>query len=343
VHPYTMHYLKKQLLVFLLAWITMHGTAQPSPNAQPFGFAKDSFYTNIGNVIYKMGRISTTWIYAFDLPFVVAKEDVLRMPDESHILVIQKDTNLIYYHLQSATVQNTTAKKILENFVASKITEISFETTLSNCFNNSKAEDVYILNKDNEYTYASSKKLKNPAKLRLPKNEETIEAFTITNFLKELPDFIHHKVTMAELGFSEANYEQCKKDILDYRANKRFAFYVWDKANVNFDRLINMVDSVKNISPEKLNTYLYHIEEIIATFSRGIGIKFKNEEGQELFLGSSHASKANTFGFPWNLYLNGYTIKGNWLELSTLLQKIYPSLLPKADKIKILHSLVKKL
>jgi hypothetical protein len=317
--------------------------AQPIATATPFGFENDSFFTNLGNRIYKMGRVGTVWFKAFDLPFAVQQEDVLRMTGEEKILVIKKDTNLIEYEIGSKKIQETSSQNLIKRFCSEPIQKIIFHKGVSGCFANNLKEDFYSLNSNNEFSFQYTSNKNNKAKLKLPEMEEPLDAGTVTDFLNKLPDFIKNKLTLADLGFTDADFVQCKNDIRDFAENKKSSFYIWSRETINMNQLLQLTDSLKNLNAGLLQNMLFHTEELVSTTSYSVAIKFISKSGETLSLRSTCYAEPNCFYFPWNVYINGYQLKGNWPEVYRFLQEIYPGFLQSKKKISLLYALVRNL
>jgi hypothetical protein len=155
-------------------------------------------------------------------------------------------------------------------------------------------------------------------------------------------------VTIADLAFTEEEYDQCKKDILEFKESlgstkkrKKETKFTYYENNIDFDRLLSVVDSIKLLDAERLNQLLTSPADFWSTTSFWTGFKLVNNKNQTLSVTSRYYA-SNAFYFPWIVHLDGYTFATTNIEINKFVERVYPSFLEDKDRMDVLYTLVKK-
>lgn len=186
----------------------------------------------------------------------------------------------------------------------------------------------------------------------MPDNEDRIDVRDVADFANLIPALYNptHATTIEDLGFSESDYKQCKKDILEFQQrlsknNKKsregdFTFY---RNNLDFDRLLNLVDSVKYLDTNRVFAFLMNFDRFFSTTTNWKTIEIVNNNNEVLSVTYSYSGFPNAFHFPWQVSLNGYSTVSIDININRFIEKVYPSFLSGTGKVKVLHELVKLL
>ena len=184
----------------------------------------------------------------------------------------------------------------------------------------------------------------------MPDNEENIPEQEVQEFLKKLPQLFDFSATptIDDLAFTPKEYERCKKDILDFQASlndkkrskeTRFAF---NRNNLDFNRLLGLVDSIKTIDKNILFISLMKLSELYSTTTNWKKMELINNNKDVLTI-VNNSSSFNAFYFPWTVSLNGYQVITPNVEINRFIDKVYPAFLSKEGRVEVLHTLVKDL
>jgi hypothetical protein len=193
---------------------------------------------------------------------------------------------------------------------------------------------------------------------QLPEAEDEISVTAVNDFLKEMPAFFqsYQMSSIEDLGFTENDYQQCKKDILAFKQSledpgkapkkknnngKTTAFHFAEN-NLDFDRLLNLVDSIKHIDAGRLNSILGSLSEVWSTTTNSTSFTLVNNKGEELSF-SSNYFEPNPYYFPWTVSLNGCITFSTSMTINNFIREIYPNLLDEKNKVAVLHTIVKRL
>jgi hypothetical protein len=325
-----------------------NNTVASSPKPYGFGYTEAGTWGHIDQAIYLQKGYDSAWEYRFSLPFSVDSGYLTTFGNDHLLFHSFKDT-LYYYQLHTGEVKKQLASDMVKAFCNDPIEKIVFSKGSSGCFHSYEDKMVYM--EDNGSFYLLEQSNDNLKETGLAENDATIYTGDVQAFIRQLPSNLQRLATIDELGFTEANYRSCKKDILAFKqsieqkgkwSKDKPTAFSFAKNNLDFDRLLSLVDSIKTMHPTLLNHTLLNLNDIVSTTSNWQRISFYNSKGEVLTIGSSY-DEPNAFGFPWTVSLNGVRYMNSYMGINQFIQKTYPIFLDKASKMDILHSLVKSM
>lgn len=310
-------------------------------------------YTGTGTIgvlngkAYSQKEYNGKWDHIFDFPFPV-DDGSLSLDQYNLILYDRNDDSLFYIDLSGKEVLRRSKTKMIADFCKEGIKELRFNKGSQGCFHHYQDELSY--NRQNGiFISQGEESTGSKHKANLPDNEEEINDMEIIDFVSKIPSLFHkaNRATIGDLGFTEQDYKQCKQDILDFKESlqskkkkaTKFSFY---KNNIDFDRLLSLVDSIKYLDPQRLNKSLYDLEDVWSTTTFWTGFQLINNKSEVLSVTSRYYG-GNSFYFPWIISLNGYSFTTTNIEVNRFLEKVYPSFLGEKDPVAVLHILVQKL
>lgn len=201
---------------------------------------------------------------------------------------------------------------------------------------------------------------KGQAIVDLQDNAVEIDKQVVDRFVKIIPA-IHQKrqVTIDDLGFTQSAYDSCKQNILAFKTyidgkpdvfkegeeekEGTFRFYV---NNLDFNKLIELTDSVKTIDPAIINDYFktddtYYGDEF-GLSGNSTRFVLVNENNEVLRFEATINRDSAPFYFPWKITLNGAHSKNMSIEINRFLKDVYSSFLS-GSKVQMIQFLVKTL
>lgn len=299
------------------------------------------------NKIFKQeGFFSGEWKYVFALPYPVV-DGKLSITEEGLLLFDRHGDSLFYFNMEGERVRSGSKTSMIEKFSKSSIVKIVFSQGSRGCFHYYNSELIYNNINGN---FGEALEISEQKGRSMPVNEDIIEGGEVMALMEKLPLLFDtsQKPTIADLGFTATEYERCRKDILAFKGslekskkNKETSF-VFYRNNLDFDRLLSMVDSVKNIDPHMLELSLMNLGNIWSTTSVWKTVQFINSENQILSV-SSNYYEPNAFYFPWIISLNGHRIATTNIEINRFIERVYPAFIKGGDRVSVLHELVKDL
>jgi hypothetical protein len=310
------------------------------------GYTSKGIYGAVKEKIYIQKNFDDKWHYKFDLPFSVDSGN-LSMPTEKYIVFHKYNDSLFYYNYLYGDLLKTTVRENIESFCKTSISKLIFQLGSSGCFHNTASNLVYT-NETDEFVLGNQTAADKNKNLSLPENSPIIDSKVVEDFVKSLAGIYQKLATIKELGFSDEDYEKCKIEIIKFQENieknkktDKLPFQ-FDKNNLDFAKLISLVDSIKIIHPNILNQNLMQLNSIWSTTTNWFKIVFVNDENQTLEI-ANYYYEPNALMFPWTITVNGIRVTNTSIEINHFLEKIYPAIFDKADKMDILRTLVKKL
>lgn len=290
------------------------------------------------------------WQTLGQLPFAV-DSGAVSVTENATLLYQREDDSLFYYSLNGKLLKAATLNDQLEEFAHSRISRLIFSQGSRGCFHNYADQLVFTNLGDN---FGGDMEISHDTKngKGMPANNRRIQASTVDSFARTTPYLFDNdsRVTIDELGFTVQDYEQCRQDIRAFQSSlqqsgkkKKETAFSFPRNNLDFDRLLSLVDSVKIIEPAVLWALLIKINNAMwSTTTNWKKIELVNDKNETLTLTSEYYIP-NVFYSPWIITLNGITVVSPGIPIIRFVEKTYPAFLEKLDKVQVLHYLVKEL
>ncbi len=309
-----------------------------------FGYSRNVTLGYIKNGIYSQKGYDGDWNFEFEMPFSIDSA-FLCMLDSNTILSSFNNDSLFYYNLDTKRITRNTKKSILKAFCESSINQIVFENGSQGCFHHSVDKLVY---KYEGGTFNLDPNLEGKSRKEQSSNIEEINKSLVDIFIKNIAVILQKKAGIEDLGFAESDYKKCKKDILKFKlfvegkTKNNESTFDFDKNNIDFNRLISLVDSVKTIDNYLLNSYLSQLSDMWSTTTNWTAISFINGNGEVMRIQASYY-ESNAFYFPWQLSLKGINYTSNNIEINRFINTANPDFLENKNKMPVLYRIVKNL
>lgn len=322
-------------------------TNQPAaivPNA--FAYTVSGGYGNIGNKIYHQKDFDAAWEYWFELPFN-ADSGSITLTGEDNLLYTDGGDSLYYYNISTKKAYTKSRKQLLTDFSKTTVKKITFNQGSSGCFHNYNNSKVFY-RQGNVFEFDEYESKIMQASLKMAEPESEIAAYEIDNFVKRIPVIAGQMASVNDLGFTVNDYEQCKKDILEFKESlsakkkRKETAFEFSVNNLDFDKLLSCVDSVKNLDTVRLNSMLISLTNIWSTTTNWVSVVLVNDKEQQLVI-MNRDYEFNNYHFPWQIALEGSYNTNTSIEINNFLQKVYPGFITNDKKMTVLHQLVKNI
>jgi hypothetical protein len=312
------------------------------------GYSRTGAIGVLNGKAYLQKDYNGKWDDLFVFPIPVDNGN-LSMIENAVILYNRNDDSLFYFDLLGKEVARRSKSKMVQDFCNASISRLIFSVGSQGCFH-SYSDHLTYTNENGSFGNQIEESSGTKHRELLPNNDVEIDESIVIDFVKAIPLFFDtaNLASINDLAFSEMEYEQCKKDIIDFKAslgkNKKsketkFTFY---RNNLDYDRLLSLVDSVKYLDRKKLNESLFNLNTIWSTTTFWSEIQLVNSNNETLSITGIYY-EPNSFYFPWHISLNGYSVVTTNIKINRFLQKVYPRFLSETDRMKVLHALVKNL
>lgn len=313
-------------------------------------------YTDRGTIALRNNTIlqkpwnADKWQTLGQLPFAVDSGSV-SVTENATLLYQRRDDSLFYCSLNGKLLKATTLNDQLEEFAHSRISRIIFSQGSRGCFHN-YADQLIFTNLGDSFGGDMEISHDTQKGKGMPANDRRIPTPTVDSFVRNTPYLFknYHKVTIDELGFTPQDYAQCREDIRAFQSSlqqsgkkKTETAFSFPRNNLDFDRLLALVDSVKTIEPGVLSSVLIKINNAMwSTTTNWKKLELVNDKNERLTLSSEYYIP-NAFYSPWIINLNGIGVASPGTPIIRFIEKTYPAFLEKLDKVQVLHYLVKQL
>ena len=329
----------------------------PFQNSGAFTNPKIIGYSSLGifgisnNKLELQSQSDGFWKYQFTFPFDISQGNVSISDNNS--IVYKKRDSVFYFSLSGELKKSTTVKELINNFYSSGIYKIKFFKGSRGCFHYFQDQLIYT---NNDGVFNNPVRNDNGSRHHdlLTDYDTEIPSTNIDELIKELPFIFQYPLSMSmqDLGFTEKDFQKCKYDIDKFeqyvstidkkKKEKMQTDFYFNENNLNFNRLLMLVDSTKYIDTILLNSILINPEEIISTTTNFIGFTLVNNKNETLNFTNTSNGLEDLY-IPWTIDLNGCRISTTRIEVNNFLEAVYPNFLYKINKVKILHAIVKKL
>ncbi|HYE54456.1 MAG TPA: hypothetical protein VD996_06415 [Chitinophagaceae bacterium] len=315
----------------------------------PIGYTTKGRIGELNNIIHLDPDYSGEWKKLFTLPFH-ADSGSLSVTSTSEILYSRYDDSLFYFNLRGKLVKATSRSNMLSAFGKKGIRQLIFSEGSQGCFH--RYEDKLLYTRSNgKFGGAIEIKADKTSKSILPDNEETIEESDVTAFINKLPQLFdpYQLPSFKDLGFTEEDFEEVKRNILALQKSinnkkEKETLFTFHRNNLDFQRLLSLVDSVQHIEPQTLDASLRNLNKGWSTTTNWKKIELVNYNNEVLTI-SSNYYEPNAFYFPWTVSLNGFSVITTNIEINRFIANVYPTFLQndKARKTEVLQTIVKDL
>lgn len=299
-----------------------------------------------GNSIYFKKDFEGDWQPDITLPLPFTPEKVMLTANEKFI-ACNADT-LYYIDKKGHLLSKITLPVLLASFTTPGITQITFSDGSNGCFHSYRNSIVYE-EESGDYYGKEDGSTGSENKSGLKGYPEVIDGMKVSTLLKHLPALFHKDglASVDELGFTEKDYAQCRSDIKEFEkavgsgVKKKTAFSM-SQNNIDFDRLLALVDSIKALDNKRLNQYLSSLAEMWSTTTFTKSIELKNNEGKILSINSRYY-EPNAFYTPWSITIDGFTVSTTHMAVYRFIRDSYPAFFEEKNKVSVLHILLRKM
>ena len=317
------------------------------PQPQICGYAIMKTFGNIGGKVYVISSQSFKWEYLFIIP--AEKNPHLSIVSDDKLFYHRSDDSLFYYDLTGKEIKRESSETVINRFFKERSKELKFAQGVSGCFSSSHNELSYTSHAgdfDDPVETSGGNKHRGV----MPLNDDAIAGVTVSAFLKNIRSLFNKTesplTNLEDLGFTEADYKRCKRHILAVQKSRAGSEYQqtsfeFDEKNIDFDRLLRLVDSIKELDQNQFQKALIPSFEIISTTVRSKRVIFTNSRNETLSISNYYCDK--NLSFRWTIKLNDITITTNWYGINKFLKEAYPDFLPQTDKSLLLYDFVKNL
>ncbi len=313
-----------------------------------FAYDENGILGVLGSMIYRKTSDSSKWKYVVTLPVEINNSNNLSHLN-ANTLVYRKNLDTVYYYdMETKSGNFTSIADILDDFGKKNITEISFSKGSQGCFHSDRQEAVYIL-KGEDYVLVNKRKRRSEQSGQLKPDVTKISGAVVNRFADRVCYQYKKQAVIGDMKFTEKDYAQCKKDILEFQSatkdkydlSDRKVFYLGQN-NIDYQRLLATVDSVRNIDSVSLNAIWPQISGLFSTTTNWIKVTLTALDGSKIEVVNA-VSDENAMYFPWTISVNGASVISVSPDITAFFRSYCSSVMSENDKVPIMHALVKQI
>jgi hypothetical protein len=308
------------------------------------------------NKIFVQKHSEDPWEMLFTLPMQIDSNPDIDLTRDDRLLYKRGDDSLFYFNLSGQLKRKTSKDAMIAGFVKSGIKELAFTRSSFHTLQSEWATIQYKnLGTELGDTILKTSEETDFARKWMPVNKDRIDAKDVFDFINQLPVLYKspHMTSLKELGFTDNDFKQCKKDIQAFQKSfskdkgKKHKIneegFVFARNNLDFDRLLSLVDSIQHMDTSQVYDLLISLSHYRSTRTNSRTISFVNNDNETFFISNSYGGPPE-FYFPWHIELNGVRIKTADININRFVEKVYPAFFNDAPgKMELLYEFVRML
>jgi len=243
----------------------------PTKTPVTVGYQQGATIGYMDNKIFVQKEYEGNWQYLFTFPILLDSNHIINAMGES-LLYFHGTDSLFYFDFTGRLIKKTTKDAMIGGFIKSGIKQVVFSKGSRGCFHYETVKLQYK-NLGDEFGEAIESGGTVNGK-GMPDNEDRIDVKEVTDFLSQMPAIYNYSraTTIDDLGFSESDYKQCKKDILAFQQRllkndkredrEKEDNFVFGRNNLDFNRLLHLVDSIKYLDTNTVYAFMMELNSI---------------------------------------------------------------------------------
>lgn len=334
------------------SYLYLDKTTRSKPQPTLFTYGKKYQWGVQGNDLFTYTYENEEWKYYGSLPFTPIASKLTFVKADEELAYHYTTDSLLYYNLLTKQQYKKSLQSLFDDFSIANITSIKLQKGTSGCFHHAVSAMVYNLTETGFELEES--KISKDKDININPQPSNIPFSAAEILLQQLPTIFNGRTGFEELGFTEKDFQECKKQIALFKAKVEKGEYssrsTWDEDekafgmqenNIDFERLFSLVDSVRYISKEQLHETLL-ANNMMSTTSFWINISFINKAGKELVFWHGYY-RPNAFYIPSTIYLDGLVCISTNMAIYKFIKTAAPGLGNNASRLPILYKLIREL
>ncbi|PSL45668.1 hypothetical protein CLV51_104375 [Chitinophaga niastensis] len=223
------------------------------------GHSGDTTYGLSDNKLYQQQTYGLNWDYNSDLPFKINKGTAMIVAGKQ-LLYTPGNDSLYYYGIDTKQLKKVTVQESLSAFYQQPVKSIAFIMRGSVFMK----EDTVVYKRNNQQFERPQSTANETDTGWIVKMPATISTGSIDSLAGNIKNSCYQYDKIADFKFSKQEYQHCKKQINTFQLAVKAhvipespAADFWININnLNFDRLIDLVDSIPLLDSLKLHKIL---------------------------------------------------------------------------------------
>ncbi|NML38173.1 hypothetical protein HHL17_13285 [Chitinophaga sp. G-6-1-13] len=324
------------------------GVTKEEPSV--FGTSPDGkyYYGISGDVIYKKKLEKDKWVPVLKLRLQPDLNTLTFNPQKNEIAFGANNDSIYHADIDNGKMRVNRSGQYLSLFQQHPVSRIIVSLGSQGCFHGYSDNLEYERN-GNEFVLMDNNSKGTDHTKKINSSVEVIQAADVDQLVKAVCNDNKRMPGIVDFGFTQKEYEQCKKDIQAFSVDRKIkngpgkpSFYIGEN-NVDFNKLILLVDSVQTLDSAAIGKILLNSDPFISTTTNWMSIMLVNDNEEVLQIQYSYSGYPNAMRLPCALVFNEERLPAFTPEITRFLDKNCPPLMKDRNRMPLLYDMVKYL
>ncbi len=329
--------------------IPLYTTDTSMVNPIEIGESSEGTIGLIGNKLFIQRENSGSWKYKDTLRFCLAGRHV-EMGIGDSLLVTGPGNSLLIDDLRTGQLHHTSVRTELHKACSSPVVKIDFELGSRGCFHYYADAATYV-REGNAFVFKDTTSKGVGHKQEIQGYPASFPAEVVDVFMQKLPSEAAVPPTIATMGITHKDYDQCRRDIRAFQAYVNAGKpdhgigergFRMAANNIDFDRLIALTDSIGSVPGAAIDSLLYRVSDIGSTTTNWTAVYLTLANGKRISI-KNNFYLPNSLHLPWTIDTDGWMGQKNVLAVNRLIESVYPGFLGRQGHADIVEAMVKYL
>ncbi|NIG52052.1 hypothetical protein [Chitinophaga sp. Cy-1792] len=310
--------------------------------------AGGGYYGLSGKNIYSSTAPSGQWKLVRELP-VAPDVNTVSFDQSRNEVAFQTSNDSIYHvNLDNGNTRTELLGGYLVNFQKHSVKRVVISVGSQGCFH-SFSDNLEYEKDGNDFVLADNVSKGTRHTNDQKTDVEIINANDVDRLVKAICNDNGAMPGIADIKFTQKEYAQCKKDISefnrkrDYSEKRGAATFYMEENNLDFAKLISLVDSIATLDDATLGKTIMRGAEGWSTTTNWTAITLVNDAGEMITIQHAYYEAPNAMFLPCRLSFNGEGIVSTTPEIARFLYQNCPSLIKEKSRMQLMHNIVKDL
>ncbi|NLR63036.1 hypothetical protein HGH92_01840 [Chitinophaga varians] len=316
---------------------------------QPFRISPDKYeYGIAGSIVYKRKLEKDEWKPMLTLAVSPDVNTLTFSPQKNEIAFEVNNDSIYHVDINNGKMRVDRKGAYLSRFQHHAVSRVIVSTGSQGCFHG-YSDNLEYERDGKEFVLMDNNAQGTEHTRRMASSVEVIAKDEVDRLVKAVCNDPQKLPVMTELGFTQKDYEQCKKDIQAFNVNRRVkgrpgstSFYI-EENNVDFNKLISLVDSIQSLDSAAIGKILLNSEHMFSTTTNWMSVTLVNDNDEVLRIAYSYYEQPNAMRLPCVLSFDEETMVAFTPEITRFMDKNCPALMKDKNRMPLLYDMVKYL
>lgn len=339
------------LALLLYCGVYQPGHAQSSASSSAveptiFGMsASGKYYYGIaGNAIYRKKVGKDNWRLQQQLAVSPVIRTLRVNYDKNEIVFSTGNDSIYHVDIDNGKMRGIRMRDYLSRFQEHPVSRLTFSIGSRGCFHR-YVDNLEYKREGNEFVLTDKNSEGTKHTNQMNAANEIVPADEVARLQKAVCNDYSRMPGISDMGFTQQDYDQCKKDIQAFSLDRKvenspgkIGFYIREN-NVDFNKLILLVDSIGTIDTAAIREILQHTD-FTSTTTYWMSISLVNDDGETLRIQYAYYDTPNVLRLPCALIFNDDELTTFTPEITRFLDRNCPAMMKNKNRMPLLYAMV---